>query len=272
MSRSTRTSWRSPSAATEVAFAAVAIVEELRAAGCVFAEDEARLLTEAAADPDELARLVARRVSGVPLEHVLGWAEFCGMRIHVTDGVFVPRQRSEILVGEAIERARQGGVVVDLCCGSGAFATVVAAHRPDLEVHAADLDPAAVECARRNLGANVHAGDLYAALPADLRGRVDVLIANAPYVPTDRIPEMPVEAREHEPMLALDGGADGLDVLRRVIDGVGEWLAPGGSVIVESSWSQAHELAALMVRAGMQAVVHTAAGETVVVGASPPPH
>jgi release factor glutamine methyltransferase len=244
----------------------VPIVDELRAAGCVYAEDEARLLTEAAADPEELSRLVARRVSGVPLEHILGWVEFCRMRISVAEGVFVPRQRSEILVGEAIKRAPKGGVVVDLCCGSAAFATVIAAHRPDLEVHAADLDPAAVECARRNLGANVYQGDLYEALPAALRGRVDVLIANAPYVPTDRIVEMPAEARVHEPMLALDGGSDGLDVLRRVVAGVGDWLVRQGSLIVESSWGQGEELSEIMVRAGMQAVVLMDAGDTIVAG------
>ena len=242
------------------------IVEQLRAAGCVFAEDEARLLTAAASTPAELDDLVARRVSGVPLEHLLGWVEFCRMRIQVSDGVFVPRQRSEILVGEAIKRAQPGGVVVDLCCGSGAFATVIAAHRPDLEVHAADLDPAAVECARRNLGANVHEGDLYAALPAELRGRVDVLIANAPYVPTDRIADMPVEARQYEPMLALDGGSDGLDVLRRVIDGVGEWLAPGASLLVESSTAQSTAVADQMAAAGLDAAVLTDHGETIVAG------
>jgi release factor glutamine methyltransferase len=249
----------------------VAIVDELRAAGCVAAEDEARLLTEAAANPQQLAQLVARRVTGVPLEHILGWAEFCRLRIYVTDGVFVPRPRSEILVGEAIKRARPGGVVVDLCCGSAAFATVIAKHRPDLEVHAADLDPAAIACARRNLGANVHQGDLFDALPDELRGRVDVLVANAPYVPTDRIVEMPVEARVYEPMLALDGGADGLDVLRRIIDGAGDWLAPGGSLIVESSWGQGSDLSELMARAGMQSVVLTDAGDTIVAGAIPAP-
>lgn len=244
----------------------MSIVEQLRAAGCVFAEDEARLLTEASAGPDELTELLARRLSGEPLEYILGWAEFCRLRIYVTAGVFVPRQRSEILVGEAIKRAPPGGVVVDLCCGSGAFATVIAAHRADLQVHAADLDPAAVECARRNLGANVYQGDLFDALPAGLRGRIDVVTANAPYVPTERIVEMPVEARLHEPMLALDGGTDGLDVLRRVIDGAGEWLAPGGSLIVESSWGQAKEVSALMVRAGMQAVALMDAGDTIVAG------
>src|SRR3954454_10326349 len=95
------------------------IVSTLRAAGCVFAEDEARLLAEAARDPVELADMVARRAAGVPLEHVLGWASLCGLRVAVDPGVFVPRRRTELLASQAIELAPRGAVVVDLCCGSG---------------------------------------------------------------------------------------------------------------------------------------------------------
>ena len=96
------------------------IVSTLRNAGCVFAEDEARLLIEAAADPAELARLVERRVAGIPLEQLLGWAEFAGLRIVVEPGVFVPRRRTELLVAEAARRAPPHATVVELCCGSGA--------------------------------------------------------------------------------------------------------------------------------------------------------
>ncbi len=216
------------------------IVATLRAAGCVFAEDEARLLTEAAADPGELADLVARRAGGVPLEQVLGWASFCGLRVLLDPGVFVPRRRTELLARQAVELAAPGAVVVDLCCGSGAVAAAVAATAPDAELHAADVDPAAVRCARRNVpGGRVYEGDLYGPLPAALRGRVDVLVANAPYVPTEAIGLMPPEARLHEPRVALDGGADGLDVLRRVIAGAPGWLAPGGHLLVETSEAQA---------------------------------
>ncbi|MGW3004174.1 putative protein N(5)-glutamine methyltransferase, partial [Streptomyces sp. NPDC001155] len=109
-------------------------------------------------------------------------------------------------------------------------------------VHAADIDPAAVRCAGRNLapyGGRAHAGDLYAALPATLRGRVGILTANVPYVPTAELPLLPPEARDHEPRVALDGGADGLDVLRRVAAGAAEWLAPGGCLLTETSERQA---------------------------------
>jgi release factor glutamine methyltransferase len=218
------------------------IIDRLRAVGCVFAEDEADLLVTTARTPDELADMVARRVAGLPLEHVLGWAEFCGLRIAVDIGVFVPRRRTEFLVRQAAFLARPGAVVVDLCCGSGAVGTALAAAVAPIELYAADVDPVAVRCARRNIGpagGRVFEGDLFRPLPAHLRGRVDVLAVNAPYVPTDAIALMPPEARLHEPRVALDGGADGLDVQRRVAAGAPDWLAPGGHLLVETGERQA---------------------------------
>lgn len=229
------------------------IVTRLRAAGCVFAEDEARLLLAAARTPAELSDLVDRRAAGVPLEHVLGWADFCGLRIAVDPGVFVPRRRTEFLVRRAVALARPRPVVVDLCCGSGAVGAALAAALDPAELHAVDIDPAAVRCARRNIAApgRVHEGDLYAPLPAALRGRVDVLVANAPYVPTEAIGLMPTEARVHEPRIALDGGTDGLDVQRRVIAAAPRWLAPGGHLLVETSERQAPRTAQTFARHGL---------------------
>ena len=171
------------------------IVTRLRAAGCVFAEDEARLLISAARTPADLAAMVDRRVAGLPLEHVLGWAEFCGLRIAVDPGVFVPRRRTEFLVRPPGRRPRRATtVVVDLCCGSGAVGAALVAALDRVELYAVDIDPAAVRCARRNVaaaGGQVYEGDLYEPLPATLRGRVDVLVANAPYVPTEAIGLLP---------------------------------------------------------------------------------
>ena len=210
------------------------VIGRLRAAGCVFAEDEADLLLSAGLAPNELTNAVQRRVEGFPLEHILGWAEFCGLRIRVGAGVFVPRRRTELLVREAVALLGAAGaesaerapsitpVVVDLCCGSGAVGAALAALVPGIEVHASDVDAAAVRCARLNVppvGGVVHEGDLYAALPARLRGNVDILAVNAPYVPTASISSMPHEARVHEPRVSLDGGPDGLDIQRRVISG-----------------------------------------------------
>jgi len=291
------------------------VVARLRAAGCVFAEEEATVLASTAASPAELDAMVARRADGEPLEQVVGWAEFAGLRVFVDPGVFVPRRRSEFLVEVAVLMAgRQGGtaprVVVDLCCGTGALGlavavkldrTVEAARAVDVarmvhvtravdeaerdgdgvaaadvrlggvELHAADLDPAAVACARRNVepaGGHVYAGDLFTALPDSLRGRASVLICNAPYVPTTEIAFMPAEAREHEALMALDGGADGLAILRRAAAEAGAWLAPDGVLLVETSERQATAMAAVMTAAGLTAQVHEddESGATVVTG------
>lgn len=218
------------------------VVAALRTAGCVFAEDEARLILAAARTPDEVTAMVDRRIVGHPLELVVGWAEFRGLRIQVAPGVFVPRRRTEFLVEEALAQAPDACVVVDLCCGSGAVGAALADALGPVELHAADIDPAAVDCARRNIagaGGHAHTGDLFRALPDHLRGRVDILAANVPYVPTGEVGLLPTEARDHEPLVALDGGTDGLDVLRRVANEATDWLAPGGCLLVETSERQA---------------------------------
>jgi release factor glutamine methyltransferase len=256
-------------------------VTALRGAGCVFAEEEARLISAAARSPAERARMVARRVAGVPLEHVVGWAEFCGLRIAVEDGVFVPRRRTEFLVQKGIRlAARAGGggrprcVVLDLCCGSGAVGAALVTALAPAELYAVDIDPVAAACARRNLGplgGEVFEGDLYGPLPPSLRGRVDVLAANVPYVPSADVRLLPAEAREHELRVALDGGPDGLTVLRRVAAGAPSWLAPGGFVLTETSQRQAPAATRAMAQAGLTA--HVAAspetGATVVTGIMP---
>ena len=246
----------------------------LRAAGCVFAEDEARLLISAAASPDDLTSMVERRAAGEPIEHVVGWAEFCGMRIVVDPGVFVPRRRTEFLVTHAIAVARPRAVVLDMCCGSGAIAAAIAAHVGGVELHAVDIDPIAAACARRNVaraGGEVHEGNLYDPLPASLRERVDVLVANAPYVPTDAIALMPAEARVHEPRVALDGGPEGLDVQRRVIDGARPWLAPGARLLIETSQEQAPLTAEVVAQIGLHPRIERsdALNATVVIGTAP---
>jgi release factor glutamine methyltransferase len=267
------------------------LVARLRAAGCVFAEEEALILVEAAGTPADLDVLVERRAAGEPLEQVVGWAEFAGLRVLVEPGVFVPRRRSEFLVSVAVLLAgRQDDtvprVIADVCCGTGALGLAVAVELsgggPDarasgdiklsgVELHAADLDPAAVACARRNVepaGGRVYQGDLLDPLPSGLRGRIGVLICNAPYVPTTEIAFMPIEARDHEALTALDGGADGLAVLRRAAADAGPWLAPEGVLLVETSERQAPSMRAAMTAAGLAAQIHEddEYGATVVTG------
>ncbi|MGY1839499.1 MULTISPECIES: putative protein N(5)-glutamine methyltransferase [unclassified Modestobacter] len=250
------------------------LVARLRAAGCVYAEDEAALLVEAADGSGHLEQLVTRREAGEPLEQVLGWAGFCGLRVAVVPGVFVPRRRTEFLAAEAVARAGRGSAVVDLCCGTGAVGLAVAVAVGGVRLYAADLDPAAVACARRNLaplGAWVGEGDLFDALPWSLRGQVDVLVVNAPYVPTDAVALMPREARDHEAPLALDGGPDGVAVHRRVAAGAAGWLSLGGTLLIETSEEQAATTAAAVVAGGLRPTVRhdEDLDATVVVGTRP---
>ncbi|MFP7832599.1 putative protein N(5)-glutamine methyltransferase [Marisediminicola sp. LYQ134] len=264
------------------------LVATLRAAGCVFAEEEAAVILGSARDDAEVRHMVASRVAGMPLEHVVGWVEFLGRRVCVVPGVFVPRRRTEALALAAIDRAQeraaahssaeersratQGTVtVVELCCGAAAVAAAVAASVPTARVIAADLDPVAVRCAHDTLeplGGRVLLGDLFDTLPSTLRGGVDVLVANAPYVPTGAIATMPAEAREHEPALALDGGSDGLDLHRRIAGGAAEWLAPDGVVLIETSAGQAGATARLLESGGFALSIETDAGRgaTIAVG------
>ncbi|ARU52107.1 hypothetical protein CBR64_12130 [Cellulosimicrobium cellulans] len=278
------------------------LAARLRAAGCVFAEDEAALLAARADDDAHLEALIARRVVGEPLEHVLGYVDFHGLRVAVDPGVFVPRQRTALLVDEAVALGRPAAgaaaralpgalpdgapdrahvrspvVVVDLCCGAGALGLATATDLgavADVALHATDVDPAAVACAARNVaavGGTAHEGDLFDPLPAGLRGRVDLLLANVPYVPTAEIPLLPREARDHEAHVALDGGGDGLDVLRRVAADAREWLAPGGHLFTESGERQAAGAVDVLERAGLRARVvrDEEIGATIVVGTLP---
>ena len=230
------------------------LIGRLRSVGCVFAEDEADLLLAAAPDAATLHQWTERRLAGFPLEHIVGFVDFAGLRLAVAPGVFVPRRRTEFLVDAVSEFAgvsAGGATVVDLCCGNGAVGAVLAARHRSTRVFASDIDPVAVRCAQRNLPPdNVFAGDLFAALPIELRGRIDVITANAPYVPTDAISMMPPEARDHEPEVALNGGVDGLDLHRRIAAGAPEWLLDRGFLLIETSAEQSDGTADAMRAAG----------------------
>lgn len=203
--------------------------------------------------------MVRDRISGRPLEHVLGWAEFRGLRIWVDDGVFVPRRRTGLLVDATLARIRSDSAVVELCCGAAAVGTALLTEAPEaIELWASDIDPSAIVSARRNLeplGGHVVLGDLFDGLPTALQRRIDVVVANAPYVPTAAIELMPLEARAHEPAAALDGGTDGLDVQRRIISAAGRWLAPQGALVIETSERQADATAELMRAGGLAPTV-----------------
>jgi release factor glutamine methyltransferase len=230
----------------------------------VFAESEAALLV--AERRVDLDSMVQRRVDGEPLEYILGWAEFHGIRIALDPGVFVPRHRTELLVDEALRLCAPGSVVVDLCCGAGAIGAAMLERMPLLDLFAADIDPAAVANARRNLPPErVFEGDLFDALPSTIRGTIGVLAVNTPYVPTAAIALLPPEARDYEHRISLDGGADGLEVQRRVAAAAKEWLTPGGSLLVETSESQAPLTAQIFEAVGLTAHILEEDDATIVV-------
>ncbi|WP_160724575.1 putative protein N(5)-glutamine methyltransferase [Bacillus sp. USDA818B3_A] len=250
------------------------IIKKLQTAGCVFAEEEAELLISEARTLDNLTAMINNRIAGSPLEYILGWAKFCGHNIAVEPGVFVPRRRTEFLVHQAVSLSLPGVKVVDVCCGSGAIGVAIAKALGWIELYSTDIDPTAVRCAIRNvtsLGGQVYEGDLYKPLPSFLRGKVDILIANTPYVPTDQIKLLPQEARLHEPKVALDGGVDGLDIQRRVAKEATLWLTAGGHLLIETSKMQAPQTVEIFSQYGlMPRLVHCDVFDsTIVIGTNP---
>lgn len=230
------------------------IVGTLRAAGSVFAEEEANLLLSEADSPEALAKMIEQRVCGIPIEHILGWAEFRGLRVTIEPDVFIPRYRTEFLASQAIAFCNPNSVVLDLCCGTGAIGLSVISSIPTVQLFASDIDPTAVRCAIQNLAqfnVPVFEGDLFEPIPENLKGRIEVLVANGPYVPTEEIAMMPREARLYETQQSLDGGRDGLDIHRRIASEAAVWLAPGGVLLIETSEGQADQAAEVFLSNGL---------------------
>jgi release factor glutamine methyltransferase len=227
------------------------VVERLAAAGCVAPDDEARELLHDGPDADVLDARLRRREAGEPLAWITGRVTFVGLVLRVEPGVYVPRAQSEDLARRAAEVLPVRGCAVDLCTGSGALAASMQQARPDALVVGVDVDPAAARCAAAN-GVRVVVGDL--AAPLRLAAAVDVVTAVAPYVPTDERRLLPADVQRHEPVRALDGGDDGLTVLRRVVEHAATLLAPGGHLLVELGGDQGEALAPDLARHGLTAV------------------
>jgi release factor glutamine methyltransferase len=215
------------------------LADRLAAAGCISADEEAVELEDAAGgDAALLEAMVRRREQGEPLAWITGSIDFGGERVRVTNGVYVPRLQTVPLAQLAARELPPGGTGIDLCTGAGAVAAFVVGRRPDGRVIATDIDERAVACARAN-GVDARVGDLFDPLPTDLRGHVDVVTAVAPYVPTPELEYLPRDVRAYEPVLALDGGGDGLDVVRRIVTEAPAWLRAGGSLLLEIGGDQA---------------------------------
>lgn len=290
-------------------------MDSLRAAGCVFAEEEAAILTEAAeseaaesgagpgAADERLAALLARRAAGEPLEQIVGWVDFAGRRLRVVPGVFVPRQRTTLLaqlsvralqetaVSHTDQSPRQRGPsspprFLEAFCGVGPVAATVAGVLPEVEVHLGDADVHALSCALDNaedaaaVAANAaaepltigskrsvegHELDCLIGLPGTLRESFDVISAVPPYVPDSAAGFLPREALDHESPGALFGGADGLDLVRRLIEESEDWLSPRGRLLIEVGRDQAPIVEEFARARGRNAEGHLGEDETTVI-------
>lgn len=229
----------------------------------VLGMDRVRLILDAhkPLDPTELARFreaIKRRRSGEPVAYVIGKREFYGLEFHVDRRVLIPRPDTETLVEVALAATRPRhlrGRALDLCTGSGCVAIAFAKARPTWHVTGIDLSPEAVEVARGNaqrLGAiwdvRFLAGNLYEPLRPE--ERFDLVTANPPYIPQGEIAKLQPEIRQFEPHLALDGGADGLDLLPAIVKGAAARLTPGGTLAVEIGAGQAEAVARLFEQGG----------------------
>ncbi len=251
-------------------------VERLRAGGVEGAEQELRWIIERASGrgPSEqvaaldepvterevrfVDQMVARRAAGEPLQYVLGRWGFRTLDLLVDRRVLIPRPETEVVAGLAIDRVPPGGLLVDLGTGSGAIALAAAAERwPDIEVWATDVSTDALAVARANLAGlgrragvvRLVEGDGYDALPDELRGRVDVIVSNPPYVAA--ADALPSEVADWEPRLALVPGATGLEAIEAIVAGAREWLSPTGALVVEIGETQAEAVVVLAVAAGL---------------------
>jgi release factor glutamine methyltransferase len=230
------------------------LVQELAAGGCVAPEEEAAELIGAAADGSRpLEELVARRLRGEPLAWITGFVRFCGLRVHVDPGVYVPRPHTQALARRAVSLLPPAGIGVDLCTGSGAVAAVLGDSGRGARVLATDIDPAAVACARRN-GVRALLGDLDAPIPESVRGRVDVMTAVVPYVPAEELHLLPRDVLAYEPRRALEGGPGGTTFLQQVARLSADWLMPGGRVLLELGGDQAGTVAGIMESAGLSGI------------------
>src|SRR5262245_19356067 len=212
---------------------------------------------------ERYAHAVSRRARREPLQRILGWEEFRGVRVRLTDAVLVPRPETETLVEWALALLPPPGgrrfLAVDVGTGSGCIACALAAERPDIDVVAVDVSPAAAAVARENARALGLAGRIRVVAADLLDGlgnlRADLIISNPPYLPSGLVPDLAPEVSAHEPRLALDGGRDGLAMIRRIVDAARRCLRASGALVVETAGgAQASAAAALLHDAGWSGV------------------
>ena len=217
---------------------------------------------------NEFLELIGKRAAHIPLQHITGHQEFMGLDFAVNEHVLVPRQDTECLVEEAMLYTEDGMKVLDVCTGSGCIIISLAKYKNGLEAVGCDISGEALKTARDNASKNgvdvkFLQGDLYEAVD----GRFDVIVSNPPYIRTGVIEDLMEEVRDHEPYIALDGGEDGLDYYRRLIDGAADHLIFGGMLLFETGFDQGADVSRLMEEYGYKdvAVVKDLAGNDRVV-------
>lgn len=204
---------------------------------------------------------IARRAAGEPLPLIRGHIEFYGLNLTVQPGAFVPRPSSELIVARAARllRRRRSPVVVDICTGTGPIALAIADEFSNADVWGTDINSGGLVQGRSNakrLGiqnVSFRRGDMYGALPARLRGTVDMVTAHVPYVPSSELDDLPAEVKDHEPLFTLtDHSDDGLGLMRHAVQGAPEWLEPGGWLLLEMSEDLSAGVTRMCRRAGFE--------------------
>ena len=234
--------------------------------GCTYADILTYPDTDVSGEQAALyEKYIKERASHIPYSHITGICEFMGLEFFVNEHVLIPRQDSECLVEEAMRFIFDGSEILDLCTGSGCLLISLMHYKNNCHGVGVDISEDAIAVARRNAAVRKeHAqpgegdieffvGDLYDAIPGQTTN-FDVIISNPPYIKSDVIPTLSPEVRDHEPVIALDGGADGLDLYRRIIDGAGSYLRREGLIFLEIGYDQAEAVTALLADAGFSGI------------------
>ena len=207
------------------------------------------------AEEEQYRKALEQRAVHVPLQHLLGYQDFMGLRFQVNEYVLIPRQDTEILVEEAMRYLHDGMRILDLCTGSGCILLSLLHYSNDCEGTGVDISKEALQVAAQNaellgIKADFLKSDLY----EKVTGKFDLLVSNPPYIERKVIPTLMEEVREYDPYIALDGGEDGLDFYRRIIGGAQDYLKRGGQILMEIGSGQAQAVSELLREAGFKEI------------------
>lgn len=206
-------------------------------------------------EEEQYRKAIEQRAQHVPLQHILGYQDFMGLRFHVNEHVLIPRQDTEILVEEAMRYLHDGMRILDLCTGSGCILLSLLHYSNDCEGIGVDISKEALLVAKENAASlGIETDFVESDLYERVTGKFDLLVSNPPYIESAVIPTLMEEVREYDPYLALDGGEDGLDFYRRIIGGAQDYLKRGGQILMEIGSGQAQAVSELLREAGFKEI------------------